>query len=166
MKDFRKALSTIPLTKPIFRLFHDKGYYSNTINAEPTNGNTHLVEETDGPDLKLAKELFKEEYDRNSKTFHVNYNSCVQALEEEIVAFLLRFLRAHSPQKNPKTTKVYKFTQTIKSLMRSEDAAAEAYYSVYKYLWTNQACDLEGTNVHVQNGLKILETLRNRFEKE
>ena len=165
MKDFKAALSTLPVTQPIFRLLPDV-YSGTTLQAQAMYSQTWLIEDTDSTDLKLAKELFKEEYDRDSRRYNIDYYGAERALQEEIASYLLRFLREHLPQKHPKNTKLYKFTERVKHVMQQEDAAAEAYYSTYKYLWTNQAIDQLGTNIHVQNGLKILETLRNRFEKE
>jgi hypothetical protein len=164
MKDFRAALSTLPLTQPIFKIRQDG--YDGSLLAEPVNGKTWLVEDTDSVDVKLAKKFGRQEYDPGECTYKIQYGSSLRALEEEIVFYLLRFIKAHSPQKHPKNTKLYKFTEKIVRIMQEEAAAAEAYYSTYKYLWSNNAVNEQSTNIHVQNGLKILETLRNRFEKK
>jgi len=164
MKSFRAALSTLPNSKPIFRLTKSR-YHPNFLEVEVANHVVHENSEDDNIDLQLAKEFFKESYSRTDEEFITSFSSCITDLKYEIASYLLKFVTQHSPQKHVKNTKLYKFTEKLRFIIVNDDIAAEAYYSVFKYLKSNDAVNLDSTNIHVQNGFKILETLRNKFEK-
>ena len=165
MKELRKALATIPNTRPIFKLkLHT--YYQNTLEAETVCDNS-ARELVDGEpfEVEWAKKLFVEEYDRQG-AYYTQYDSSVSNMESEIQVYLTRFLKQHMTAKHIKNTALYKFTERCRYYMRECPGADEAFYSTFKYLYMNSAVDQESKNIHVQNGLKILETLRSRYEEK
>lgn len=162
MKAFLEALQKLENSKPVFRVIDS--YYSNNYDFTPVDQVQHEPDWDKSTaaeiDNILARSHFVEHYQRDSMSYRTDIGYAMQQLENEMSSYFLKFLEKHMPQKHPKNTKLYKYHMYLKRYICNYVDADEAYYSTYKYLLLNDAKNLESTNIHVQNGLKILETLR------
>lgn len=161
MKAFRAALSQLEVTAPVFKASLETYDKDLCFEASTVCQN---VSDTDEIDVRMAKLHFFEQWGRGK--YEINYPSAEASLLMDMQAYYLRFVKQHSPTKHPKNTALYKFVSDTRRYCANVVDADEAFYSLYKYLINNSAEDLESTNIHVQNGFKILEVLGNRYEKE
>lgn len=103
--------------------------------------------------------------DREHKCEIVKYKSeHKRVVMDRIGEYLLHFLRRHTKQKNPQATKLYKWLSHYSDRYDTPTGADVEYMMLFRYL--NANLHNADSEVHINNGIGILETLKRKYEAQ
>ena len=124
------------------------------------------IEITDPISQILLDECIRVGVDKYNKECYIeshNYSDS-QHVFNRIEQYLLKFLRNHMKQKNPKVTKLYKWMSYYLQKYNAPNGFLDEQLMLFKYLKANIGNN--DSEVHIKNGIGILNALKTKYEKQ
>lgn len=164
MRQLESISKTFDVSRPIFRLTIDSSGDSIDINvSEPVHRYRPIAEE--GNILEeLVVSHYKESFAIKEGIFQVNSESIAVEAMNEIRDSFRKFLERNMEMKNPRQSKLYKWTYSMPNTTDFNDTLV----MVYKYIrsFTNEDMRFTIGNLdHVGNAIALLTAMEEKYSE-
>jgi hypothetical protein len=159
--EIKKLAHNLEVSKPVFKVIPDPRGFDLEVKDK-----VQLCILAGDPLMELIANNFREDFDKQSRTFQIDTGHMARMTCDTIEEHFLDFLQSYQGIKNPKQSKLYVFVE--ETLLNRQIANAEQtdlLLELYKYLILNQGEIRNNENsIHRRNVLAIFHLIKETHE--